>query len=160
MRKLDESLLNQVTDKARKSERLRMNHNFHASTDENIQRMLNALEPDTYLPPHRHSNPDKEEIFLVLRGRVLLIEFDDIGNINDYFLMDPQIGNYAVEIEAGVWHTLISLESGTIIYEFKNGPYSPVSAENIAHWAPESGTEKISNWISKMISRTIGSKIR
>lgn len=158
MRKIDESLLDQVSDKARQSERLRMNHNFHTSIDENIQRMLNALEPDTYLPPHRHSNPDKEEIFLVLKGRVLLIEFDDMGNINDYFLMDPQTGNYAVEIKAGIWHTLISLDSGTVIYEIKNGPFTPISSDNIAPWSPESGTEKINHWISEMINKTIGNK--
>lgn len=155
MKRIDQELLDKVASKARQSERLRMNYNFHDSMDENIQRMLNALEPETFLPPHRHVNPDKEEIFMVLRGRVLLLEFDDSGNITDHFLIDPKQGNYAAEIESGVWHSLISLESETVIYEVKQGPYAPISPENIAPWSPKSAEDQ-KKWISEIPDRIKG----
>lgn len=151
MIKIDHKLLSQITIKAKNSERLRMNYNFHKEMDENIQRMLNALEPDTYLPPHRHINPDKEEIFLVLSGSVLLVEFDDQGIITDHMLIDPKLGSYAAEVKAGVWHTLLSLETGTVIYEIKQGPFTPISPENIAPWAPKSDAE-ITDWKKKIRS--------
>lgn len=156
MKKISQELLNEVILKAKKSERLRMNFNFHDSPDENIQRMLNALEPDTYLPPHRHISPDKEEIFLVLSGCVLLVEFDDSGNIIEYMLIDPKKGSYAAEVNVGVWHTLLSLETGTVIYEIKQGPFTPISTENIAPWAPKSNSVDFFNWKSNIVRKTVG----
>lgn len=81
MKLITETLLNTVSGQAKENPRLRMNYNFHESMDAPIHRMLNALEPDTYLPPHRHKNPDKEEIYLVLRGSLLAILFDEEGNV-------------------------------------------------------------------------------
>ena len=81
MKLITEELLDRVTDQAKENSRLRMNYNFHESMEAAIHRMLNALEPGTYLPPHRHKNPDKEEVYLVLRGSLLAILFDDEGNV-------------------------------------------------------------------------------
>ena len=81
MKLITDSLLNNVSGQAKENPRLRMNYNFHESMDAPIHRMLNALEPDTYLPPHRHKNPDKEEIYIVLRGSLLAILFDEEGNV-------------------------------------------------------------------------------
>ena len=83
MKLITDSLLNNVSGQAKENPRLRMNYNFHESMDAPIHRMLNALEPDTYLPPHRHKNPDKEEIYIVLRGSLLAILFDEEGNVTD-----------------------------------------------------------------------------
>lgn len=154
MKKISQELLDEVVRKAKKSERLRMNYNFHNKMDENIQRMLNALEPDTFLAPHRHQNPDKEEIFLVLKGSVLLMEFDNTGNITDSFLIDPKKGSYAAEIEPGIWHSLISLESGTVIYEIKQGPFVPISPENIAPWIPKKKEDQ-KKWMLEILNRLI-----
>ena len=79
MKLISEDLLNQVTQEALQSPRLRMNYNFHTSMDAPVHRMLNALEPATYLPPHRHS--DKEETYLVLRGKLLAFFFNDEGEV-------------------------------------------------------------------------------
>lgn len=140
MIKIDEQLLDSVTKGAKKSIRKRMNYNFHPKLDDPIQRLLNALEPDTYLPPHRHLNPDKEEIFLVLRGRLVLIEFDESGSIISHMIIEPRNGTYGGEVACGVWHTLISLESGTVIYEIKKGPFEPIAADNFAAWAPQNNS--------------------
>ena len=122
--------------KAMKSPRLRMNYNFHDTLDDPINRLINAMEPGTYLRPHRHKNPDKIEIFLILRGSVALFLFDDNGNITENCILDPKTGVYGGEISADVWHTLLVLESGTTVYEVKQGPFAPLSPENMASWSP------------------------
>lgn len=136
MIKMVQSLLEEVIEEAKASPRKRKNYNFHTDLKDPIQRMLNALEPDTYLPPHRHLNPGKDEIFLVLRGSLILVEFTDEGEIADSLYINPLKGIYGGEIAAGKWHTLIVLESGTVIYEVKQGPFSPITTDNLAPWAP------------------------
>lgn len=136
MKLITEELLDRVTDQAKENSRLRMNYNFHESMEAAIHRMLNALEPGTYLPPHRHKNPDKEEVYLVLRGSLLAILFDDEGNAMEKVNLNPTQGRYGIEIPPCVWHTIIVLESGTVIYEIKQGPFVPLTPENLASWAP------------------------
>ena len=136
MKLIDKKLLDATMEKAMKSPRLRMNHNFHDTLDDPLNRLINAMEPDTYLRPHRHKNPDKVEIFLILRGSVALFLFDDHGNITELRILDPKAGIYGGEIPANVWHTLIVLEHGTVVYEVKQGPFTPLSPENFAAWSP------------------------
>ena len=83
MIKINETLISKTSEKAKLSSRRRMNFNFHNEDSATLQRMLNAMEPDTYIQPHKHENPDKVEAFFVLRGRILVVEFDDEGNIID-----------------------------------------------------------------------------
>lgn len=152
MKIIDQELLNSVSEQAKESPRLRMNHNFHESMDASIHRMLNALEPNSYLPPHRHKNPDKEEVYLVLRGSLLAILFDEEGNVIKKLNLNPAKGNYGIEIPAGVWHSIVVLESNTVIYEIKQGPFSPLTPENLAPWAPAATDEDgIKAYIQRMI---------
>jgi len=136
MKLIDKKLLDETKEKAMESPRLRMNYNFHDTLDDPINRLINAMEPDTYLRPHRHKNPDKIEIFLILRGSVALFLFDDRGIITDFHILDPKTGVYGGEIPADVWHTLLVLESGTTVYEVKQGPFAPLSPANMASWSP------------------------
>lgn len=136
MKLITEELLDSVTSRAIENSRLRMNYNFHTSMDEPIHRMLNALEPGTYLPPHRHS--DKEETYLVLRGSLWVFFYDELGNVTEKVRLNPSEGNYGLEIPPGTWHSIIVLESGTVIFELKKGPYQPLSPEDVASWAPAS----------------------
>ena len=78
--------------------------------------MLNCIEPGSYFRPHKHLNPLKREIYIILQGKAIVIQFDDPGNIEDYFILDPSIGNYGVEIPPAKYHTLIVLKT-TVIYE-------------------------------------------
>lgn len=137
MKVIDEQLLNETTEKARQSPRLRMNYNFHDNLDNPLNRLINAMEPGTYLRPHRHLNPDKDESFLILRGRIALFTFDDNGTIIECLVLDPKEGVYGADIKAGVWHGLIVLEPNTVLYEAKYGPFAPLSPENFAPWSPE-----------------------
>lgn len=90
----------------------------------------------TYLRPHRHLNPKKDEIFLLLRGRIAVFLFDNKGEITQTQILDPKEGVYGAEIKAGTWHGLLVLESGSVIYEIKEGPFAPLAPENFAPWSP------------------------
>lgn len=140
MKLITEELLDAVTSQAKENPRLRMNHNFHAEMDAPIHRLLNALEPGTYLPPHRHR--DKEETYLVLRGSLLAFFYDEAGNVTEKVLLNPSEGKYGLEIPPCTWHSIVALESGTVIFEIKKGPYSPLSPEDLASWAPAASDEE------------------
>lgn len=126
---IDEKLLDEVTAKARASERLRMNHNLHDSLDAKAQRLLNALEPGTMLPVHRHRHT--AETYIVLRGSILVVFYDDKKSPTSEFVVSPERGVYGIHIPAGQWHTLIVREEGTVIFEVKDGPYVPLKEEDI-----------------------------
>ncbi|MDR2469226.1 MAG: WbuC family cupin fold metalloprotein [Tannerella sp.] len=136
---IDKQLLDTTSARAKTSARLRMNHNFHADMDAPLHRLLNAMEPDTYLRPHRHCRPDRHEIFLLLRGRVAIFLFDVAGNVTETVVLDPQNGTYGGEIPAGVWHGLLVLEPDSVMYEVKQGPFAPLTSDNLAPWSPEAG---------------------
>ena len=138
---IDAALLDRTTQKAKESVRLRMNHNFHVSEREPLNRLLNAVEPGSYVRPHRHLNPDKVDAIIVLRGRSLSIVFDDDGEVVEHTVLSPSEGVYGMEVSPGLWHTIVVLESGTVIYEVKEGPYAPLSSENFAPWSPD-GTDR------------------
>ena len=126
---IDKILLDEITQKAKSSERLRMNHNLHKSLDAKVQRLLNALEPGTLLPIHRHRHTD--ETYIVLRGAIKVQLFNDSSAIIEEIILSPNEGVYGLNISAGVWHSLEVLENGTVIFEVKEGPYSPLQAEDI-----------------------------
>ncbi len=139
MIKIDNDFIEETSQKAKQSARRRMNFNFHASADDTMHRMLNAMEPETYIQPHKHENPDKSEAFFCLRGRLLVVEFADDGKITDAIILDPQNGNFGCEILPRVWHSIISLQSGSVAYEVKDGPYNPADDKHFAKWAPAEG---------------------
>ena len=134
---VSKELLNELSEKAVNSPRKRLNHNFHDDLADPINRMLNAFESGTYIQPHKHENPGKREIFIVLRGSLVVVFFDNSGTPIDFILLDPKKENFAVEIPVGAWHSLFALESGTVVYEVKDGPYFPISDKNFASWAPK-----------------------
>ena len=155
MKIISEKLLNETTQKAKNSPRRRMNYNFHENESDILNRLLNAMEPDTYLPPHRHKNPDKEEVFLVLRGSAAFFTFDDKGNVTSSTVVSPDKGVYGLDIEKGVWHSLIVLEKNTVVYEIKQGPYAPLQPENFAPWAPspDSNIKEIAKYNADLMQK-------
>ena len=129
MKIIDTTLLDKVSKEAKESPRLRMNYNFHPSLDDKCHRFLNAVEPGTDVPIHRH--PTKDESFVVLRGKVRVTTHNDDGTIAESVVLNPEEGLYGVDIPKGVWHTVHALESGTCILEMKNGKYEPLSDVDI-----------------------------
>ncbi|MBN2746388.1 MAG: WbuC family cupin fold metalloprotein [Bacteroidales bacterium] len=153
MIRIDNEIVDKTTTRAKESQRRRMNYNFHPQLDDLLQRMLNAMEPGTYIRPHKHEYPDKTEVFMILRGKMIVIEFDDTGDIKDIELLDSTQGRWAVEIPPRTWHSLISLESGSVAYEIKNGPYNPIDDKNFAVWAPAENSPEAANFLNELTKR-------
>ena len=127
---LDDSLLDKVQMLAQESPRLRMNYDLRNSDEDQSQRMLNAIEPGSPLPIHRHQKTS--ETVVCLRGRLVEEYYDDLERIcTESIELSPNGPVVALNIPAGQWHTVRSLESGTVILEMKNGPYKPISPEDI-----------------------------
>ena len=136
MKVIDGGLLNRVSAMAKCSPRLRMNYNFHSSLEDSLHRLLNAMEPGTYVRPHRHLNPRRVEACILLRGRAAVFIFDDTGCIMEHFIVCPREGVFGMDIEAGVWHSVVVLEENSVFYEVKEGPFVPLSEEDMAPWSP------------------------
>ena len=125
---IDNNLMNEVSAQAKSSPRLRINYNFHKSLDEKCHRMLNAVEPGTEIPIHRH--PEKDESFVILKGKVKVTTYNDKGVLKDYVILSQEIGQYGVNIPKNVWHTLEALEP-SMLFECKEGPFVPHEQEGI-----------------------------
>lgn len=118
---IDKKLLDKVSEQAKSSPRLRMNYNFHLSLDEKCHRFLNAVEPGTEVPIHKH--PTKDETFVILRGKVRVTTHYDDGSINEDYVLCPEDGRYGVNIPKGVWHTIEAMAPNSVIFECKEGPF-------------------------------------
>jgi cupin fold WbuC family metalloprotein len=153
MIRIDSQLLDKTSAKAKTSQRRRMNFNFHKEYSDTFQRLLNAIEPLSYIQPHKHEDPDKREVFFVLRGRIVVIEFDELGNIADHILLDPLTGNFGAEIPERTYHTIIALDPGTVAYEVKDGPYSPIDDKNFALWAPREGEPGAEEYLKETLKK-------
>ena len=128
---IDEQFLNMVSAQAKASPRLRMNYNFHQSLEDKCHRMLNAVEPGTVVPIHRH--PTKDESFVVLRGKVKVTTYNDDGSVIESVVLCQEEGRYGLDIKKGVWHNLESLEPDSVIFECKEGPFVPHEVEGILY---------------------------
>jgi len=137
---LNSALFDSLESQARSHPRLRINYNLHQNLDEPVHRFLNVLIRGTYITPHRHIDPPKFESFLVLRGTLLFFFFDDTGSITDILLAGDSAGAYGtvtgVDIQPGVWHTLLPVSESAVCFEVKPGPYRESSDKDFALWAP------------------------
>ena len=126
---IDKALLDTVSAQAKESPRLRMNYNFHQSLDERCHRFLNAVEPGTEVPIHKH--PTKDETSVILRGKVRVTTHNDDGSIIGDYILCPEDGRYGVNIPKGVWHKLECIEENSVIFECKEGPFVPHDLDGI-----------------------------
>jgi len=126
---LDIKLLDEITQKAKESPRLRMNYNLHETLDSKAQRLFNALEPGTVLPAHRHVKT--AETYIILRGKLVVTLFNDEKKVIERDELDPLYGRFGVQIPKNTWHSVECLESGTVIFEVKDGPYTPLTPEDL-----------------------------
>ena len=118
---IDDKVLDDLTRRAQNSLRRRMNLNFHESLEDKCHRFLNAVESGADIPIHRH--PEKEESFVVLRGKIRITTYNDDGTVIEDLILSPSEGHYGVNVEKNVWHTVEALEPGSVIFECKEGPY-------------------------------------
>lgn len=128
--KITQTLLNQLTEQAKASPRLRMNYDLRNSAEDCSQRMLNAIEPGSPIPIHRHK--DTSETVVCLRGRLVEEYYDELERIcTEAIEISPNGPVVALNIPAGQWHTVRALETGTVIMEVKDGPFEPQSPEDV-----------------------------
>ena len=128
--KITQALLDKLTEEAKASPRLRMNLDLRNGADDQSQRMLNAIEPDSVVPIHRHQK--SSETVVCLRGRVVEEYYDDLERTcTETIELSPNGPVVALNIPAGQWHTLRSMESGSVILEVKDGAYEPTSEVDI-----------------------------
>lgn len=125
---IDNCFLDLLTEKAKGSPRLRIHYDLRDSADDESQRMLNAIEPGTEIPVHRH--PLTSEDVIVLRGRACEVFFDETGHETGRWELVPGGVFPAIHVPMGQYHTCRSLESGTVIIEFKNTKYDPEKTED------------------------------
>ncbi len=150
---IDEDLLDAVVQVAKASPRKRAMLRFH-EFDEHVQRMLNAVELGTYVRPHRHVNPTKPEAFVVLRGSVLVVRFSDDGNPVEGVVAGADGPVRAAEVPGGAWHSFLSLQPGTVLFEVTQGPYAAATNKEFASWSPsEEDTEDSQAFIANIRSQ-------
>ena len=125
---IDDQLLDNVAAKAEESPRLRMNYNLHDSLEAKAQRLINVLLPGSPLPIHHHRHT--AETYVILRGKMFVVFYNDMGAQTERYLLDPTQGNYGVQIPAGQWHGIEVIEPSAI-FEVKDGPYTPLEPEDI-----------------------------
>ncbi|MDR0697882.1 MAG: WbuC family cupin fold metalloprotein [Tannerella sp.] len=129
MQLIDSELLNEVSKQAQENPRLRMNHNFHATLDASAQRLLNALQIGTDLPIHRHKHT--AETYILLQGEVKVLYYNDSKMVIESVVLNLSKGNYGIHIPPGQWHTIEVLAPDSVIFEVKDGPYTPLSEDDI-----------------------------
>lgn len=137
VRVFDAPFLDALCAQAAASPRLRLNSNLHADNSYPCHRIFNALQPDTWVQPHRHLHPDKDETVLPVRGRFGFVVFDDSGAP---VLARVLVPGMAIDIPHGTWHTCIALEPDSVFFEAKAGPYTPLAPDERAPFAPPEGS--------------------
>jgi len=157
MKIIDHKTLDLLSREAADSKRLRKNLNLHDDYSDPCQRLFNAMEPGTYIRPHRHLHPPKAECFMAIRGQLVLVVFSDEGEIEQVMPFGAGCDVVTIDLPAGLWHTLISMESGSVFFEAKPGPYEPLSDKDFAPWAPEEGAPEVEAYLAGLIAK-IGSK--
>lgn len=131
--------LDALSEAARASVRRRTNLDFHENFAHPAHRFLNAMEPDSYVRPHRHCGATKDETFVVLRGAFGLVFFDAEGKVTNAVHLAPQGENVGAHVPSGVYHALVALEPGSVFFEVKAGPYDPRTAKDWGPWSPAEG---------------------
>ena len=139
---IDLELVERKAYDARRSARQREVHAFHEGDADPLQRMLNALQPGTYVRPHRHLEPPRSEALVVLQGMLGYMSFAGDGTPDDesFLLLERERGAYGCDIRPGVWHTIFALVPDTVIFEVKPGPYRPANDKDFAAWSPPEGS--------------------
>lgn len=151
MQLITRDLIENVLEQARRSPRLRMNHNFHTGPADNPHRFLNVLMEGTYIRPHRHLDPPKAESFLVLEGQVTIFLFDDDGRVTSRQPLGPPHSPIGIDLPPGVWHTLAVMTPHAVCYEVKPGPYAPLSDKEFAPWAPKEDDSAASEYLARLL---------
>jgi cupin fold WbuC family metalloprotein len=157
MKVFDAQYLNYMTGQAKNNPRLRQHRNIHQSYQDACQRLFNAVEPGSYIRPHRHASELRDELLIAIRGSMALITFDKQGSVTGIlrFGSEKYGGDLAVgaEVAPSTWHTVVALEAGCVLLEVKAGPFDPKQPKDLAPWAPEEGSQAAESYLQYLVSR-------
>lgn len=145
-----EEMFDSLAAEARAKPRLRINHNFHDSMDDNPHRFLNVLLKGTYLCPHRHQFPPKAESFLILQGSIAFFIFNDSGVVQQIHTLSADGPVRGIDIAPGIWHGLLVLSERCVCFEVKPGPYRPSDDKEFASWAPREGDPRVGEMLARL----------
>lgn len=155
MKIFDADYFKELSIAAQSNPRKRQHQNIHESFTDNCQRLFNAIQPGSYIRPHRHVTEPKDELLIAIRGSMALITFDDQGSVKGIFRFGSEKHGIDLAVGAEVpprtWHTVVALEPGCVLLEVKAGPFDPNQPKDFAPWAPEEGTPDAELLLEKLI---------
>ncbi len=154
---VDSHLIENLCREAARSDRGRFHFNLHPELQDPVQRLCIAGNPGTYIRPHRHPQPDKWELFIVLRGSAAVLFFDDSGCVTDRCELEAGEHLSAVEIPPRRWHTLVITAAESVLMEIKPGPYQPTSEQDFSGWSPPEGSPQAIRFENRMRMAVVGS---
>lgn len=146
--------LHELTSEAQGNPRKRQHCNIHECYEDPCQRLFNAIEPGSYIRPHRHASDPRDELLVAIRGLMALITFDDNGTVTNVLRLGTE--KYgpatctAAEVPSDVWHTVIALECGCVLLETKAGPFDPDQPKDLAPWAPPEFSSDASGYLKTL----------
>jgi cupin fold WbuC family metalloprotein len=135
---------------SRQSPRGRIICPFHPSAGDTLHRMLNVIQPRSYIQPHRHGTPPKAESIVVLQGAIGCVIFNDLGAVEQVHVLGANRTGFGIDIHPGVFHTFFALEADTVLFEAKQGPYEKISDKDFAVWAPKEGAEEAAAYLDQL----------
>jgi cupin fold WbuC family metalloprotein len=153
---IDAALFAELSTSASQAPRRRVHRNFHPDDAYPAHRLLVAIETGSYVLPHRHLSPAKDETLLVLRGSLGVVFFDERGGIERSAVLRAGGDVLGVDVQHGVFHSVLALEPGTVIFEAKAGPYVPISPEERAAWAPAEGDAVVAAYLAMLREACLG----
>ena len=134
---ISDQLLREAIAQSQSSPRKRIILPLHKNADAKMHRMLNVIQPGSYIPPHRHIDPPKEESVIVVKGAIYLFLFDNSGDIHQIHFLKAGSPVFGIDCEPEVIHTFIATEKNTVIFETKPGPWQPQGDKDFFPWAPD-----------------------
>jgi cupin fold WbuC family metalloprotein len=149
---IDEGAVDEVIRHSRTSPRKRVIKPFHKRPEDPLHRMLNAVQPGTYVRPHRHLDPPKSEAWILLRGKVLFFTFHDDGRVKTSVELAAGTERFGVDLAPGIYHTILTLAPDTVLFEVKNGPYTPETDKALAPWAPAEGDDGVAAYVESLVA--------
>jgi cupin fold WbuC family metalloprotein len=147
---INRDIINRAVNASRESPRKRIILPFHKADSDNLHRMLNVLQPGSYVQPHRHIDPPKAESIIVLSGELICVEFDNTGEIKAVNRLSADSFNIGIDIEPGVYHTIFASREDTVLFEVKPGPYKRSSDKDFASWAPAEGSDNSVEYLENL----------
>jgi cupin fold WbuC family metalloprotein len=146
-------LIEGLVKSSQQSPRRRIILPLHKSPEANLHRMLNAMQPGSYIQPHRHLFPPKAESVIVLQGAIFVFIFTESGQVETVHTITAGSTNIGIDSEPGVYHTFLAIEEDTVLFEVKPGPYNQADDKDFAPWAPAEGAKGATEYMDYLYKR-------